>query len=149
MQKQPPRGVPRKRCCGSCKATLLKWCSGSNFIEKVFWKLQSNFIEITLRHGCSPVSLLHIFRTPFTKNASRRLLLIMWLAIFFFFFEKSKNINTSCCNYNDSLPLSYYFYHLQFNNVTCETLHLGCNKYMNRHKNLHAINILVHKIQYI
>ena len=26
--------------------------------------LQSNFIEIILRHGCSPVNLLHIFRTP-------------------------------------------------------------------------------------
>ena len=38
-------------------------------------KLQSNFIEITLRHGCSPVNLLHIFRTPFTKNTSERLLL--------------------------------------------------------------------------
>ena len=24
-------------------------------------KLQSNFIEITLRHGCAPVNLLHIF----------------------------------------------------------------------------------------
>ena len=31
-------------------------------------KLQSNFIEITLRHGCSPVILLHISRTPFPKN---------------------------------------------------------------------------------
>ena len=38
-------------------------------------KLQSNFIEITLRHGCSPVNLLHIFRTPFPKNNSGRLLL--------------------------------------------------------------------------
>ena len=28
-------------------------------------KLQSNFTEITLRHGCSPVNLLYIFRTPF------------------------------------------------------------------------------------
>ena len=37
--------------------------------------LQSNFIEITLRHGCSPVNLLHIFRTPFLKNTSRWLLL--------------------------------------------------------------------------
>ena len=27
-------------------------------------KLQSNFIEITLQHGCSPVNLLHIFITP-------------------------------------------------------------------------------------
>ena len=34
-------------------------------------KLQSNFIEITLRHGCSPVNLLHIFRTPFYKNTLR------------------------------------------------------------------------------
>ena len=33
-------------------------------------KLLCNFIEITLRHGCSPVNLLHIFRTPFSKNTS-------------------------------------------------------------------------------
>ena len=31
-------------------------------------KFQSNFIEITLPHGCSPLYLLHIFRTPFYKN---------------------------------------------------------------------------------
>ena len=31
-------------------------------------KLRNNFIKITLRHGCSPVNLLHIFRTPFPKN---------------------------------------------------------------------------------
>ena len=37
-------------------------------------KLQSNFIEIALRHGCS-VNLLHIFRTPFQKNTSEWLLL--------------------------------------------------------------------------
>ena len=55
--------------------------------EKVFWKyaaigvlrcsikLQSNFTEIALRHGCSPVNLLHIFRTPFPKNTSGQLLL--------------------------------------------------------------------------
>ena len=36
--------------------------------------LQSNFIEITLRHGCSFVNLLHIFRIPFTKNTSGWLL---------------------------------------------------------------------------
>ena len=38
-------------------------------------KLQSNFIEIALRHGCSPVHLLHIFRTPFPMNASEWMLL--------------------------------------------------------------------------
>ena len=39
-------------------------------------KLQSNFSEVTLRHGCTPVNLLHIFRKPFLKNTSGRLLLV-------------------------------------------------------------------------
>ena len=37
--------------------------------------LQSNFIETTLRHGCSPENLLLIFRTPFSENTSGELLL--------------------------------------------------------------------------
>ena len=37
-------------------------------------KLQSNFIEVTLRRACSPVNLLHIFRAPFLKNTSGGLL---------------------------------------------------------------------------
>ena len=40
-------------------------------------KLQNNFIYITLRHGCSPVNLLHIFRTAFLKNTSEGLLLLL------------------------------------------------------------------------
>ena len=40
-------------------------------------KLQSNFIEIRLRHGCSPINLLHIFRRTFPKNTSRWLLLML------------------------------------------------------------------------
>ena len=38
-------------------------------------KLQSNSIEITLRHRCSLVNLLHNFRTPFSENTSGGLLL--------------------------------------------------------------------------
>ena len=38
-------------------------------------KLQINFIEITLRHECSPVNALHIFRTSFPRNTSGWLLL--------------------------------------------------------------------------
>ena len=38
-------------------------------------KLQSSFTEITLRHGCSPVNLLYIFRTSFPKKTSGMLLL--------------------------------------------------------------------------
>ena len=38
-------------------------------------KLLCNFIEITHRHGCSLVNLLHIFNTPFPGNTSGGLLL--------------------------------------------------------------------------
>ena len=34
-----------------------------------------NFIEVALRHGCSPVNLLHIFRTHFLNNTFKWLLL--------------------------------------------------------------------------
>ena len=44
---------------------------------------KSNFIEIALRHGYSPVNLLHIFRTPFLKNISGRLLLQLRSLTFF------------------------------------------------------------------
>ena len=37
-------------------------------------KLLCNFIEISLRHGCSPVNLLHVFRTTFFKDTSGWLL---------------------------------------------------------------------------
>ena len=36
---------------------------------------QSNFIEIALRHECSPVNLLDIFRTAYRRNTSGWLLL--------------------------------------------------------------------------
>ena len=47
-------------------------------------KLPCNFIETTLRHGCSPVNLLHIFRTPFTKNTSGGLLLPFVIGLQFY-----------------------------------------------------------------
>ena len=37
--------------------------------------MRANFIEITLRHKCSAVNLLHIFRTLFLKKTSGWLLL--------------------------------------------------------------------------
>ena len=54
-------------------------------------KLQRNFIEITLCHGCFPVNLLHIFRTPFLKNTSG------WLLLNIFFY--GNNISLSDCNW--------------------------------------------------
>ena len=45
-------------------------------------KLLFNFIEITFRHGCCPINLLHIFRAPFPKNTSGGLLLYYVSMIF-------------------------------------------------------------------
>ena len=42
-----------------------------------FNKVASSFIEITLRHGCSPVNLPHSFRTPFTKTAASANMLLL------------------------------------------------------------------------
>ena len=43
--------------------------------DVILIKLFCNFIEILLRHGCPLVNLLHIFKTPFAKSTSGRLLL--------------------------------------------------------------------------
>ena len=48
-------------------------------------KLLCNFIEITLRHDCSPVNLLHTFRTRFRKDISGWLLLIILILILSFY----------------------------------------------------------------
>ena len=59
--------------------SVIKICSkftGEHPCQSVIsLKLFCNFSEITLRHGCSLVNLLHIFRTPFPKNISGGLLL--------------------------------------------------------------------------
>ena len=76
-----------KYCTNYLTEAVVQRCS----LEKVLWKyaanlqetthaevwFQSNFIEIALRHGCSPVNLLHIFRTPFPMNRSGWLLLYL------------------------------------------------------------------------
>ena len=43
--------------------------------NSISMKLQGNFVEITLRRGCSPVGLLRIFGAPFPESTSGRLLL--------------------------------------------------------------------------
>ena len=67
-QKQPSRGVLRKRC--------------SENMQQIYWRtpmpkfdLLCNFIEIAIRHGCFLTNWLHFFRTPLPKNTSARLLL--------------------------------------------------------------------------
>ena len=38
-------------------------------------KYDFNKVALQLRHGCSLINLMHIFRTPFPKNTSGWLLL--------------------------------------------------------------------------
>ena len=61
--------------------SILKICS--TFTGEHPWrsvisiKLLCSFIKITLRHGCSPVNWVHVFRILFPKNTSGGLLLGM------------------------------------------------------------------------
>ena len=102
LQKQPPRGVPRKRCSENMHQIYRKHpCQIAISI-----KLLCDVIEMALLHGCSPVNLLHIFRTPFTKNTSARLL----LPLVFYLFEFN--------------PQYWHFFSLQGENVLIQQLFL-------------------------
>ena len=71
LLKQPLRGVLKKRCSENMQQFIGKHpCRSAISIE-----LPSNSIEITLRHGCSPINLLHIFRAPFPTRSFGLLLL--------------------------------------------------------------------------
>ena len=67
-QKQPPRGVPRKRS----SKNMLQIYRRTPMPKCDFNKVAT---EITLWYGCFPVNLLHSFRTPFPRNDSGRILL--------------------------------------------------------------------------
>ena len=71
LQKQPSVDVLTKRCSKNIQQ-IYRRHPCQNLISI---KLLCNFIEITLPHGCSPLDLLHIFRTPFPKNSSGGLFL--------------------------------------------------------------------------
>ena len=76
FQKQPSRGVLRK---WSSK-TLQQMYRKKPCRRFISIKLLCNFIEIAHWHGCFPVNLLHIFKTPFPRNTSGLLLLLLlWL----------------------------------------------------------------------
>ena len=70
-RSSPPEVILRKDVLKICsKFTREHPCWSAISIN-----LQSNFIEITLWRGCSPVNLLHIFRILFPKKTAGWLLL--------------------------------------------------------------------------
>ena len=75
IQRQPSGGVLKKRCSENMQQNYRMTPMPKCDFKKV--ALLCNFIEIALRHGCSPANLRHIFRTPFLKNTSERLLLLI------------------------------------------------------------------------
>ena len=69
-QKQPSRCVLKKRCPENMQQRYRR-----THMPKCVINVLCSFIEIILQHECSPLNLLHIFRTTFFKNSSGRLLL--------------------------------------------------------------------------
>ena len=66
MKKQLSRGVLRKNILKKCSKFTGEYPRRS----AISIKLLCNFTEITLRQGCFPIILLHIFRASFPKNTS-------------------------------------------------------------------------------
>ena len=63
--------------------------------------MQSNLIEIVPRQGCFPANLLHIFKTPFPKNTSGRLLLKISIDIIEDQTKHKTWTGVSCCPFSD------------------------------------------------
>ena len=73
IQKESSRGVLKKSCSENMQQTYRR----TPIPKYDFNKVAKQSIEITRRHGCSPVYLLHIFRTRFPKSISGELLLLI------------------------------------------------------------------------
>ena len=96
VQKQSSGGVLRKRCSENMRQTYRR----TPMPKCDFNKVAKQLIEIAVRHGCSPVNLLHIFRTPYPKNTSEWLLLPVLHSLRFF---------TTWPAFSASYTQSFYF----------------------------------------
>ena len=82
--EHPSGGVLVKRCSEKMQQIYrrapMQKCDFNKVALQLHWNTlrHSNFDEITLPHGCSLVNLLHIFRTPFTKNTSGGFWIHLW-----------------------------------------------------------------------
>ena len=73
LQKQPSRGILRKRCSENMEQIYMR----TTVPMFDFNKLATQLFEFAYRHGCPPVNLLHNFWTSFPKNTSEGLLLLL------------------------------------------------------------------------
>ena len=98
---------------------VLKICSkftGKNLCRSaISMKLLWNFIEIALRHGCSPIRMLHIFKAPFPGNTFRWLLLKSLLTF------ESVQIGQYIKSYTIRVKIFIYLF-LVFLNLTAPTV---------------------------
>ena len=78
-------GVLRKRCSEKMqqiyRRTSISKCEFNKVALQLYWN------QISLLYECSLVNLLHVFRTPFSKNISKGLLLYCYWFFRFFFIK--------------------------------------------------------------
>ena len=80
IQKQPARGSQPEVFLGKGVPKICSKFTGEHPCRSVILiKLLYNFMEIALRHSCSPVNMVHIFRTPVSRNTSGWLFLKIFL----------------------------------------------------------------------
>ena len=96
------------------------WNYAANLLENTMPKydLQSNFIEITLQHGCSPVNLLHIFRILLPKSTSGGLLLkVKGKQIISSKVQKKENLVRTRQKQQQKIKKKYYTRQIKGNNT--------------------------------
>ena len=81
-----------------------------------FNKVALQLMEITIQHGCSPVNLLHIFRTSFTKITSGWRLLLLHNNNFFFLTRYFGDL--SLIHKRSNSLFIYFFTDCQFFQIT-------------------------------
>ena len=88
------------KCAENLQENIHAWWSALS-MKCDFNKVGCNSIEIALRHGFSPLNLLHIFRTPFAKNTWRAAS-VSWEINF----EKWEKIRL---DHDENITITYFF----------------------------------------